>query len=145
MSRIFIMLVGLLAGITQASEYDEKQVLFNYQMFCQGCHTPDGVGARNVPRLKDHVGVFTTTPEGREYLVRVPGSATSSLDNGDLAAVLNWIVVEFAGTSFNQAFEPYTADEVGRLRQHPLDEVVQYRAELLSEIDRTVTGEGNRP
>jgi mono/diheme cytochrome c family protein len=139
------MLLAVAAGLAQASEYDVDRVHFNYQMSCQGCHTPDGVGARNVPRLKDHVGIFTTTTAGREYLVRVPGSATSALNDEDLAAVLNWIVVEFSGSSVNHAFEPYTADEVGRLRQHPLNEVAQYRVELLSGIGRAGTGESNRP
>ena len=95
--------------------------------------------------MKDHVGVFTASPEGREYLVRVPGSATSALDDDDLAAVLNWIVYEFSGASFNPDFEPYTAAEVGRLRQHPLNEVARHRDELLAEIDSKSTRESVRP
>jgi hypothetical protein len=126
---------------TNASGYDADRVYFNYQMFCQGCHTPDGTGARNVPRLKNHVGIFTTSAAGREYLVRVPGSATSALGDEDLADVLNWIVVEFSGDSFNRAFEPYTAQEVGKLRQMPLNEVARYREQLLTEIGNATTGE----
>ncbi len=141
---IMMALVLLALGVTasaNASGYDVQRVHYNYQMFCQGCHTPDGTGALNVPRMKDHVGVFTTTTAGREYLVRVPGSATSALGDQDLADVLNWIVVEFSGGSFNRAFEPYTAQEVGRLRQRPLNEVAQYREKLLIEIGNGNMGE----
>lgn len=106
----------------------------NYQLFCQGCHTPDGMGANAVPRLKDTIGYFLATPAGREYLVRVPGSATSALSSADLAEVLNWIVLEFAGDSLTQSFAPYTTEEVATLRTLPLNEVVYYRAQLLGDI-----------
>ena len=66
--------------------------------------------------------------------MRVPGSAVSALDDANLAEVLNWIVQEFAGASVTLPFEPFTPQEVGRLRQHPLPEVVQYRAQLLADI-----------
>ena len=85
-------------------------------------------------RMRDHVGRFLNTTAGREYLVRVPGSAVSALSDADLAEVLNWIVLEFARDSVTQPFQPYTAEEVGSLRQNPLYEVEQYRTELLVEI-----------
>jgi mono/diheme cytochrome c family protein len=124
-----------------AGEINDRRAQFNYQLFCQGCHTPDGVGAMAVPRMKDQVGYFLATPAGREYLVRVPGSATSALSDADLAEVLNWIVREFAGASAPQEFERYSAGEVGRLRQQPLNEVEQYRSQLLAEIAGAITGE----
>ncbi len=139
------LLIGLGVSVAIAADEPAAKVRFNYQMFCQGCHTPDGSGARHVPRMKDHVGVFTASARGREYLVRVPGSATSALNDDDLAAVLNWIVYEFSGASFNRGFEPYTAEEVGRLRQHPLNEVARHREELLAEIGSVNSGESVRP
>ena len=134
-------LLLLLSAAVPAADYDARRAHFNYQMFCQGCHTPDGAGARHVPRMKDHVGAFTTTASGREYLVRVPGSATSSLSDHDLAEVLNWIVAEFSGSSANRDFQPYTATEVARLRRYPLNEVEQYRVELLAGIAGASEGE----
>ena len=41
---------------------------------------------------------------------------------------------EFAGASVTVPFEPYTPQEVGALRQHPLNEVMAYRAQLLADI-----------
>jgi hypothetical protein len=133
--RTPILVLSLfLSALCAANEGASDKVHFNYQMFCQGCHTPDGTGAKSVPQLKGHVGTFLQTQEGREYLVRVPGSATSALDNEELADVLNWILTEFSGDSLAENYEPYTEGEVGRLRRNPLNEVVLYRTNLLADI-----------
>ena len=140
--RFFVALSALfLATAAAAEEMNRERAHFNYQMFCQGCHTPDGSGARTVPRMKDHVGYFLESPRGREYLVRVPGSATSALDDEELAEVLNWIVMEFSGPSLTTPFESYTATEVGALREQPLNEVEKYRALLLADIAGAETRE----
>lgn len=134
MKTVLTMLAVLLGTCAVAAEPNLQRAQFNYQMSCQGCHAPDGSGANSVPRMRDHVGNFLTTQAGREYLVRVPGSAVSALNDVELAEVLNWIVVEFAGSSARESFEPYSSQEVGHLRQQPLNEVVQYRAQLLADI-----------
>ena len=126
--------LALLGGAAWAGDINSQRAQFNYQMSCQGCHAPDGSGAGEVPRMREEVGVFLGTEAGREYLVRVPGSAVSALGDAELAEVLNWIVREFAGASITLPFEPYTPQEVGQLRQYPLNEVVQYRAQLLADI-----------
>ena len=138
-SLLPLVLWPLLAAAAGAYEINEQRAQFNYRMFCQGCHTPDGVGAMTVPRMKDHVGYFLQTPRGREYLVRVPGSATSALDNDELAEVLNWILVEFAGDSLATDYRAYTPEEVARVRSEPLNEVEAYRMQLLAEIARATT------
>ena len=134
MKTVLTILALLLATSVVAAELNPQRAQFNYQMSCQGCHAPDGSGANAVPRMRDYVGNFLATQAGREYLVRVPGSAVSALDDAELAEVLNWIVLEFAGSSAVEPFERYSPQEVGRLRQQPLDEVVQYRAQLLVDI-----------
>jgi mono/diheme cytochrome c family protein len=141
MKTIVAVLCLGLASAALAEELNWQRAHYNYQMFCQGCHTPDGVGANAVPRMKDQVGYFLETRRGREYLVRVPGSATSALDDKQLAEVLNWIVQEFAGDSADESYERYTSLEVARLRQQPLNEVEQYRTQLLVEIASAKTRE----
>jgi len=129
------LVLGLLAASSVlATDSDYRRAQYNYQMFCQGCHAPDGRGAGDIPRMKDHIGHFMTTQGGREYLVRVPGAATSALSDTDLAGVLNWIVQEFSGVSAHTDFKHYSPAEVGRLRQNPLNEVEQHRADLLAQM-----------
>jgi len=136
MRTLLLLLSVFLSALCAANESARDKVHFNYQMSCQGCHTPDGTGAKSVPQLKGHVGIFLQTQQGREYLVRVPGSALSALDNDELAGVLNWILIEFSGDSLAENYEPYTAVEVGRLRRNPLNELVLYRTKLLADITR---------
>lgn len=132
----FVFFACLCSALAAADvvQVNEARATYNYQMFCQGCHTPDGTGANYVPPLKNSIGYYLRTTAGREYLVRVPGSATSVLKDADLAEVLNWILLNFGGSSLpaSKQFEPYTADEVASLRQRPLEEVFNYRLELLA-------------
>lgn len=140
--RIVLALGLALLGCTaSAGEIDSRRAQFNYQMSCQGCHGPDGGGADAVPVMRGQVGYFLASPAGREYLVRVPGSAVSALGDAELAEVLNWIVREFAGASVTAPFDPYTAREVGEMRRRPLNEVVQYRAQLLTNLASANSGE----
>ena len=116
---------------------NEDRARYHYQMFCQGCHTPDGSGVNAVPPLKGMMGVFLRSQRGREFMVQVPGSATSKLDDAQLAEVLNWCIENLSASSLiNGDYLPYTADEVGRLRQSPLQEIDNTRAEVLAEIAR---------
>ncbi|MEQ9462562.1 MAG: cytochrome c, class I [Haliea sp.] len=134
MARLILLPVFFWSALVLGAVDDSGRVVFDYQMNCQGCHTPDGAGAGSVPTMKGHVGVFLQSQEGREYLVRVPGSATSALSDERLAAVLNWIMYEFAGDSLQLPFAPYTAAEVAPLREKPLNEVDAYRERLLRAI-----------
>ena len=128
---VFFALAALPAA---AEEINTQRARFNYQMSCQGCHAPDGAGASTVPRMKGFVGTFLRSQEGREFLVRVPGAATSALGNVELAEVLNWILLDFGGDSVPADFQRYTSAEVGALRKQPLFEVDRYRLQVLSEI-----------
>lgn len=115
-------------------EINTDRAKFNYQMFCQGCHTPDGTGGKSVPKIKNYIGYFLQNQVAREYLVRVPGSANSSLNDEQLAEVLNWMIIELGGESVPKNMQYYTANEVAKLRQHPLFEVVEYREMLVKKL-----------
>ena len=90
------------------------------------------VGA--VPRLNKFVGYFTHHPEGRDFLVRVPGVALAFLDDARLAALLNWMLETYSPDEVVAAFSPYTAAEVGRLRKEPINAVLETRGRLLAEL-----------
>jgi hypothetical protein len=116
-----------------------EPVQFDYMMNCQGCHLPNGEGfpAHNVPRVKDHLGKFLQVEDGREFLIRVPGSAQSDLDDERLTAVINWMLTTFSAAELPADFEPYTVDEVRRLRKNPLIDVKGTREVLMSRIEKT--------
>ncbi len=109
----------------------------NYMLQCRGCHLADGAGTPDaVPALKNSVGRFLSVPGGRAYLVRVPGSAQSALDDAELAALLNWIIRAFGPAGVAGDFVPFSAQEVARVRRPPLTDVEAVRRELMRQIDR---------
>lgn len=101
-------------------------------LHCQGCHLPGGVGHPGiVPKMQGEVGAFLDSAAGRAYLVQVPGAAQSNLDDGELAAVLNWMLPAF-DERVKADFTRYTAEEVARYRQTQLTHVSALRRKILS-------------
>jgi len=107
---------------------------------CQGCHRADGGATGDeVPALRGTVAKFLSVPGGREYLIRVPGSAQSPLDDAELAAVLNWMIEQFGPAEVSASFTPFTAEEVARVRTPPLTDVEGVRSDLLSRMSAART------
>ncbi|MEY8213017.1 MAG: cytochrome c, class I, partial [Colwellia sp.] len=58
----------------------------------------------------------------------------SPLNDQQLAEVLNWMIIEFGGESVPKNMQYYTTNEVAKLRQQPLFEVVDYREMLVKRL-----------
>lgn len=107
----------------------------DYMLHCRGCHGPDGGGAPGAaPSFRGQVAKFLWVPGGREYLIRVPGTAQSELSDARTAALLNWILHEFSGGELPADFVPYSEEEVARHRRPPLTDVVAARRDLIGAI-----------
>lgn len=107
----------------------------DYALKCKGCHGLWGQGTPgHVPRLDGFVGLFTHLPEGRDYLMRVPGVARSVLDDGRLTAVLNWVLAVYGGDRVAPGFAPFTVEEVARARLRPLEDRRGLRERMLAEL-----------
>ena len=131
---------GLLASATARADPATDFVLN-----CRGCHGPDGSGIVGAaPSFRGQVGKFLWVPGGREYLIRVPGTAQSELSDARVAALLNWIVRAFSPAEVPADFSPYTADEVARHRRPPLSEVASVRRALLRAIAERTDANGAR-
>ncbi|MHB8477197.1 MAG: c-type cytochrome [Steroidobacteraceae bacterium] len=131
---------GAPAGVDAPLGVDNAQRAWqHWTLNCQGCHRPDGTGsAGTAPSLAGTVARFLSVAGGREYLVRVPGVATSPLSNADLSEVMNWMLWRFDKEHLPANFQPYTAVEIGRLRAAPLRlEASQMRAELLERAEQS--------
>ncbi len=109
----------------------------NWALNCQGCHRLDGSGSdATAPSLAGTVAKFLWVPGGREYLIRVPGVATSPLSDADLAEVMNWMLWRFDKEHLPPNFQPFTAAEMGALRSRPLRlEAAGMRSDLLSKAE----------
>jgi hypothetical protein len=94
----------------------------DYVEYCSGCHGMQGNSApAEIPVLRDRVGYFMCTPEGRDYLIRLPNVAYSAItDNQELAEMMNFVVFGLGGASAPRGAKPFTAAEVARLRRDAL-------------------------
>jgi len=130
-----IFIVGAVMMMSVAAQATDP-VQFDYMMNCQGCHLPQGQGfpKRDVPIVKGHIGKFLHVEGGREFLVQVPGSAQSDLNNERLAAVINWMLTTFSADELPADFRPYSVSEVRELRKSPLIDVTGTRAALIEKI-----------
>lgn len=125
MKRSVLILALLSASsLARADSFEEHDYILN----CAGCHRIDGSGSHNVPSL--HAMPELARKRGaRDYWVRVPGAAQAPLSDARLAALMNWLVARFAGAPPDP---PYTAEEVARLRTHPLRNPIAHRKSLLT-------------
>ena len=131
-----VVTLGLVWAAPAAGEDSETDRLahLDYMLHCQGCHMADGSGLEGtVPSLRDQVGLFLATREGRAYLVQVPGASQALIDDSALARLTNWMVRRFDPGN-TKDFEPYDAAEVGRLRRKPVTNPVAVRRHIVAEL-----------
>lgn len=107
----------------------------DYVLHCRGCHGPDGGGVPGgAPSFRGQIAKFLAVPGGREYLIRVPGTAQSELNDARLAALLNWMVRAFSAEQVPADFVPFGPVEVARWRRAPLTDAARARHDLLRAI-----------
>jgi hypothetical protein len=110
----------------------------DYMLHCMGCHGTQAQGVPGkVPPLANTLSRFMRTAEGRNYILRVPGAANSALSDQQLAAVLNWLAVQFDASAAAGNLAPFTSEEVARLRHKPLISVLAARSAVVRDLAAT--------
>lgn len=136
---------GLLAGVLTAAVPCAQAQLKVYQgaehdyvLYCSGCHSMDGSGhpGFGVPDFRAQVGYFLRLPEGRAYLMQVPGLLGAGLPDVRAAAVTNYVIETFAGESLPRNFLPYTAGEAKVYRESRPVDVAGRRVDLHERLNR---------
>jgi len=121
----------LYASCPAAGAYEPR---INYMLQCMGCHTPDGSGEPGrVPSVRDTLVPFAAVPDGRRFLVQVPGASQSTLSDAELAELLNWMIQNLSRVRPGP-FTPFTAAEVASYRRTPLVGVQAARATLIQRL-----------
>ena len=130
--RAALALLLFIAAANRGEAAPPYSASVNYQLQCRGCHRPDGSGeAGRVPSLRRTLVRFSMAADGREFILRVPGVAQSSLSDQETAALLNWIARNLSDVPLPGDFIDYTAAEVGRFRHRPLASVSAVRERLM--------------
>jgi hypothetical protein len=134
MTRIFALVVALALAPHFAHAGDAA---IDYRLRCSGCHGLDGMGSRvgRIPPFAGILGNIATEPEGRRYLVLVPGVANAALSDAATARVLNYVMGEWGDAAAREA-PPYTAEEVAEIRRSRIDDIVGFRAKIAEKLAR---------
>jgi len=128
---LLVLVVLWSCGGRVAGAYEPR---INYMLQCMGCHTPDGSGEPGrVPSVKETLVPFAGSPDGRRFLVQVPGAAQSTLSDAELAELLNWMIQNLSLTR-SAGVPPFTAKEVASYRRTPLVAVQATRATLIRQL-----------
>ncbi|WP_172616750.1 c-type cytochrome [Methylacidiphilum kamchatkense] len=109
-----------------------------YFLHCAGCHGLKGEGIAGVsPQIAQTIDFFLLSPEGRKYVIQVPGVAFSSIPDDALAELLNWLILNFGQTK--RKFQKYTTQEVAVARKEPLLDVDETRKRILQTLPDKIT------
>ena len=110
-----------------------------FTLRCGGCHGVTGRSPpREVPNLRGTAGYFLCTPEGREYLIRLPNVSKTPLSDPDLAEVMNYVAFSLGEGKAPPGAKPFTGDEVHRLRKAPFTgaNLMQQREKVVRKLVR---------
>ena len=132
--RPLMLAIAVAAGFAATASASPAQ---DYTLYCMGCHGAQAQGVPGrIPPLAGSVSLFMRTPEGRDYVLRVPGAANSALPDAQLAAVLNWLTESYGAPGAPRPV-PFTVDEVTRVRHTPLVAVQARRREVIRALAAT--------
>lgn len=106
----------------------------DYVLHCMGCHgaRAEGVSGK-VPALSKTLVPLMRSAAGRDYLLRVPGAANSTLSDARLAEVLNWVATRF-GDGLTDGDPRFTTTEISARRHYPLADVLATRERVVAQL-----------
>jgi hypothetical protein len=124
------------AGLVLADEKAETRARNDYLLHCSGCHGQDGMGkpGKGIPRFEGQIGYFQRLPDGRAFVMQVPGLLSANLPDDRAAAVTTWMIRRFAGDSLPPDFQPYSAEEARRYRTTRPADIMGRRNELYARL-----------
>nr|UXE46209.1 hypothetical protein Hi04_10k_c5981_00028 [uncultured bacterium] len=127
-----LLLVNLVLARPYPARADSASNL--YLLNCWGCHGSHGEGIKGTAPPLINIADFLKAPDGRAYLIEVPGVALSALNDAQVATVMNWVLETMSNGRMPRDFSPYTADEVRRYRATRLAELSKTRRALLDQL-----------
>jgi hypothetical protein len=135
MRRLAATLFGALA-VAGAEPSRADDTAWVYRLHCSGCHGTEGAGSTvgRIPPFVGIVGHFAATPEGRLYLVRVPGVANAALPDAETARLLNFVLRNWGHPEMPADAPDFTTEEVRRLRTVHVDDIAGLRGKLAAEL-----------
>jgi len=129
-ASLVLLTICLLAAPLSASAESASNL---YLLNCWGCHGSHGEGIHGTAPPLIGLGDFLKVSGGRAYIVEIPGVSMSSLNDAQIALVMNWVLQNFSKTDLHD-FAPYTADQIHRYRATRLADLAKTRRALLDQL-----------
>lgn len=117
---VALALLGISASaVAEGQDRIGQRARVDFLLHCSGCHGMDGMGKpeKGIPRFRDQIGHFLQLPDGRAFIMQVPGLLSARLPDDRAAAVTNWLLREFAGPSMPAGATPMSAAEAREYRE----------------------------
>lgn len=129
MRTVMLLALLLLAG-AQSALAGERSPEVNYVLRCAGCHGMDGTGAEKagIPPFPGLVDAFFADPQGRLYLMHVPGVVSNGLNDREIAQVMNYVGDRWRKPGAE--IRHFSEAEVARLRTEPVADLVGLRRDI---------------
>ena len=131
---VVAMLAAMLAVLAPARIARAQPASQLYLLNCWGCHRANGEGIPGTAPALTGAADFLRVRGGRAYLIQVPGVSESSLDDAQVAAVMNWILNSFGKNRLAAGVTPYDAAEIKKYRAERMLDVVGTRKALVAKI-----------
>ena len=133
---LLLLSASLATGRGAWAAGNEERAQLQYLQHCSGCHLVDGSGSpsKGVPSMRGALGQFLRVPGGREFIVQVPGVMNSALRDADIANLMNWLLPAVSSETLPAGFQPYTPQEIARLRTSRPADVMAVRATLVGKM-----------
>ncbi|WP_321364830.1 hypothetical protein [uncultured Celeribacter sp.] len=130
------IVLALLPAALAAADQPTRSPHTNYILRCAGCHGFEGLGTTegDIPAFPDSVGYIAGTELGRTYMMHVPGVVGASLNDREIAEVMNYVLDVWGETESGAPAATFTEDEVTRRRAEPVPDVVAYRRLVVDEL-----------
>jgi cytochrome c553 len=131
-----ICALALVPASLMAADQPSRTAHTNYILRCAGCHGFEGGGTPEggIPDFPNSVGYIAGTELGRTYMMHVPGVVGSSLNNAEIAEVMNYVLDVWGETDSGEAPVYFTEEEVTQRRAEPVPDVVAYRRLAVDEL-----------
>ena len=127
--------IGVMGWAGARAEQSDASIRNSYILRCAGCHGLNGEGlpGNSIPDFHES-GRFLNIPEGRAYLIEVPGVAQAHLSDREVADLLNWILATYSAAVMPKDAAPYTEAEVHMYRSDKARDAVARRKDLWARL-----------
>ena len=132
-SFLRVIMAGIILSAAVPAQAADARYL--YRLHCSGCHGLEGGGhpEAGVPFLGNSIARIVSHPDGKRYLMSVPGVRNSFATDAELSEILEY-VVNVLGKERNEPELQISEQEIGLLRAATLESAPAIRRRISADL-----------